>query len=853
MKKIISVALSFIIMVVTVFGIMSPERVEAASYNANAALDYARAHWNDGQGLCAEFVSRCAQAGGINMPVIKTTYECYKKISEISGIPGQDLVLNASGYATYAANSSRLAAGDVVVQWCYTCNLRPHILLCGGYNASGNATFYAHNSALNNGLYRLNKNSQHKSTCNIGAKVIHLAAPADTTAPVISDVHVTDVNSDGYTVVCRAEDAGGISKVQFPTWTHANGQDDLHPDWMNDAGCRGWQNGTTWSFRVNINEHNNEEGWYCTHIYAWDMAGNSSNAGIDAYVDRTAPVISDVQVSEVSAEGYTVTCKVEDDVSGISRVQFPTWTVENDQDDIVENWGENPICSGTQNGTIWTYRVKASDHNNEKGFYRTHIYAWDAAGNRSAEAVPDVLVEEPKRDPETPDPGKLSVGELHIEDDNGAAHYYCDVLAVPDVAAVHVNITTDTGISRDYMRPVKNGKVDEYIYWMDFSQGMDAVYTITVTASDASGNTASSSGSIDAKPEILVAPSEAVLYVGESIQLEAVKKGVLRIDSEKWNIIWTDVDKGVITISDEGLVTALRPGECTAALSYGFSQWSVEPEDWEEDKLFFLNGLASVGERYARITVKLPPPGIQNIAVDKNGTVNLSIRESTGADNYEISMKQIGNGAEGNELLRKLKAGETAQTFSGLKDGSVWSYKVRAYCTVGEEIYYSDWSAEATVKVGADEEPSYNTDSKNPVNQNPGVGAYEESSYNTDNKNPVTKNPGSSSGTGNRAEDGIPKKTSISGKLTAKSKGFTVKWKKQKSVTGYQIQYSTNKKFTKKTSRIKVLKKASTTKLTVKKLKANKKYYVRVRTYLVVNGKKYYSSWSKVKTVRTKR
>ena len=165
MKKIISIILSFVLISTAVFGIMPQEAVEAAvSYNANAALDYARAHWNDGQGLCAEFVSKCVRAGGINMPVIATTYECYKKVSELSGIPGQDLALNASGYATYGANSSKLAAGDVVVQWCYTCNLRPHILLCGGYNASGNATFYAHNSALNNGVYQLNKNSQHKSS-----------------------------------------------------------------------------------------------------------------------------------------------------------------------------------------------------------------------------------------------------------------------------------------------------------------------------------------------------------------------------------------------------------------------------------------------------------------------------------------------------------------------------------------------------------------------------------------------------------------------------------------------------------------------------------------------------------------
>ena len=47
-------------------------------------------------------------------------------------------------------------------------------------------------------------------------------------------------------------------------------------------------------------------------------------------------------------------------------------------------------------------------------------------------------------------------------------------------------------------------------------------------------------------------------------------------------------------------------------------------------------------------------------------------------------------------------------------------------------------------------------------------------------------------------------------------------------------------------------KKQKTTKYNVKKLKAKKKYYVRVRTYKTVKGKKVYSSWSKVKSIKTK-
>ena len=102
-----------------------------------------------------------------------------------------------------------------------------------------------------------------------------------------------------------------------------------------------------------------------------------------------------------------------------------------------------------------------------------------------------------------------------------------------------------------------------------------------------------------------------------------------------------------------------------------------------------------------------------------------------------------------------------------------------------------------------------------------------------------------------------PARTAIS-KITGKSKGMTLKWKKNtKQVSGYQIQYSTTSKFKKGTTASVYVKKASTTTRTIKKLTGKKKYYVRIRTYKTakVNGKsiKVFSSWSPVKQVVTKK
>lgn len=96
-------------------------------------------------------------------------------------------------------------------------------------------------------------------------------------------------------------------------------------------------------------------------------------------------------------------------------------------------------------------------------------------------------------------------------------------------------------------------------------------------------------------------------------------------------------------------------------------------------------------------------------------------------------------------------------------------------------------------------------------------------------------------------------KVTLSTVKSKKSKQITVTWKKNTKVTGYQIQYSTSKKFTAKTTKTITVKSNKTTSNTIKKLKGKTKYYVRIRGYKTYNGKKYYSAYSKVKTVTTKR
>lgn len=119
----------------------------------------------------------------------------------------------------------------------------------------------------------------------------------------------------------------------------------------------------------------------------------------------------------------------------------------------------------------------------------------------------------------------------------------------------------------------------------------------------------------------------------------------------------------------------------------------------------------------------------------------------------------------------------------------------------------------------------------------------------------ITFNSSRYSGTMDAAFTISPKGTSLS-KLTAGSKGFTARWKKQTAQTsGYQLQYATGKSF--KNAGNTWASKSSSKSKKITKLKAKKKYYVRIRTYKTVkiNGKqtRLYSAWSKAKTVKTKK
>ena len=97
------------------------------------------------------------------------------------------------------------------------------------------------------------------------------------------------------------------------------------------------------------------------------------------------------------------------------------------------------------------------------------------------------------------------------------------------------------------------------------------------------------------------------------------------------------------------------------------------------------------------------------------------------------------------------------------------------------------------------------------------------------------------------SEVSVAKVKSVKVTRNKNNKKITVKYASVSTADGYQIAYSTSKKFTSKTTK---KAKSTKTKKVISSLKKNKTYYVKVRAYKLVDGKKVYGSWSTIKKVK---
>ncbi len=226
-------------------------------------------------------------------------------------------------------------------------------------------------------------------------------------------------------------------------------------------------------------------------------------------------------------------------------------------------------------------------------------------------------------------------------------------------------------------------------------------------------------------------------------------------------------------------------------------------------------------EKYPQLAVE-PTDEKTEPATDKNEPTDENAKVTTPA---ALPDEENAEPTTGNfEVMPSPRADISRFTVFGIKDKSYTGKAVIQKITVN--------NGETTLKLGRDYKVSYKGNKK--------VG-----------KATVTiTGKGDYTGTITKTFKVNPKVTALT-KITPKKKAIVVKWKKNtKQTAGYEIKYSLKKSF-KKADTIKVKSNKITSKA-IKNLKSKKTYYVRIRTYQTVKGKKLYSNWSKAKTVNTK-
>lgn len=198
-----------------------------------------------------------------------------------------------------------------------------------------------------------------------------------------------------------------------------------------------------------------------------------------------------------------------------------------------------------------------------------------------------------------------------------------------------------------------------------------------------------------------------------------------------------------------------------------------------------------------QITVTVRPTGtsLSGVTNTGSGKANVAWTRNKSVTGYRIQYSTDSQFKKNVITVNISKNQTTKTTLSKLKEGSTYYVRIATYKNAGSKIY-SSWSKAKKVTIR-------------------------------------------------------PTGTSLSGVTNAGNGKVKVTWLRNKSATGYRIQYSTDSKFKKNVTTVNISKN-QTTKVTLSKLKKGKTYYVRIATYKNVRNK-VYSSWSKVKKITIKK
>ena len=353
------------------------------------------------------------------------------------------------------------------------------------------------------------------------------------------------------------------------------------------------------------------------------------------------------------------------------------------------------------------------------------------------------------------------------------------------------------------------------------------------------------------------------LTTGQNFTLQAMLSPSNATNKE---VTWESSDAGVAAVSKDGVVTAKKAGKATIVakaadesgkyascvvtvteakkevtgvtlnksslnLGVGGSEVlsaTVLPADATNKQVTWLSSTPSV----ATVSQSGVVTGV------KEGTTQISVITADGSKTAICSVTVSGQaqtepGTQTGGIIDPATGKTAAATFSGMEI----------------ELDYT-----STAYNGSDKEPGVS------IQDASGNDLTEDVDYTLDYYNNLTVGKATVIVSGKGKYAGViagvrftikPKTVTVKSVKKASSRKLNVVWASHKTqTTGFQVRYATTKKFKSGTYKTVTLTSKSATSKALTKLKAGKTYYVKVRAYKTVDGKKIYSSWSKVKSAK---
>ena len=216
----------------------------------------------------------------------------------------------------------------------------------GSWSVVVEASQYKHDGQFNTHIYT-----------KVNGKDTFLASTSyNLEFPPVNIVEINAIDNNKMKITIFNPNGGNVTKVQFPTWSNTNGQDDIK-----------WLNGTensdgSWSVTVDANQYKHD-GQFNTHIYA-KVNGKDTFLDSISYTIKFSPVT--VEKTAIGKNKMKITIS-NPNGGNVTNVQFPTWSNTNGQDDI--KW-----LNGTKNSNgSWSVTIDANQYKHD-GQFNTHIY-----------------------------------------------------------------------------------------------------------------------------------------------------------------------------------------------------------------------------------------------------------------------------------------------------------------------------------------------------------------------------------------------------------------------------------------------------------------------------------------------